>query len=138
MLQTRSGKRAAEAAMKIAVDMADEGPISQSEALLRIAPESLDQLLHPTLDPKADKILLARGLPASPGAASGQICPTADKAEQLANSGVKVILVRIETSPEDIHGMHAARWHLNSARWYDQPCGCGSTRGMGRACVSGR
>jgi len=136
MLQTRSGKRTAEAAMKIAVDMAEEGLISQSEALLRIAPESLDQLLHPTLDPKADKILLARGLPASPGAASGQICLTADKAEQLAASGVKVILVRIETSPEDIHGMHAAAGIL-TARGGMTSHAAVVARGMGRACVSG-
>ncbi len=112
--------------MKIAVDMAEEGLITQDEALLRIEPESLDQLLHPTLDPKATRQLLARGLPASPGAACGQICLTADKAEQLANSGVDVILVRIETSPEDIHGMHAAQGILTARGGMTKPCGCGS------------
>ena len=136
MLQTRNGKRTAEAAMKIAVDMAREGLISQSEALLRIEPESLDQLLHPTLDPQAEKSLLARGLPASPGAACGQICLTADKAEQLAASGVSVILVRIETSPEDIHGMHAAAGIL-TARGGMTSHAAVVARGMGRACVSG-
>ena len=136
MLQTRAGKRTAEAAMKIAVDMAEEGLITQDEALLRIEPESLDQLLHPTLDPKATRHLLARGLPASPGAACGQICLTADKAEQLANSGVDVILVRIETSPEDIHGMHAAQGIL-TARGGMTSHAAVVARGMGRACVSG-
>ena len=136
MLQTRAGKRTAEAAMKIAVDMAEEGLITQEEALLRIEPESLDQLLHPTLDPKATRHLLARGLPASPGAACGQICLTADKAEQLANSGVDVILVRIETSPEDIHGMHAAQGIL-TARGGMTSHAAVVARGMGRACVSG-
>ena len=122
--------------MKIAVDMAEEGLITQEEALLRIEPESLDQLLHPTLDPKATRHLLARGLPASPGAACGQICLTADKAEQLANSGVDVILVRIETSPEDIHGMHAAQGIL-TARGGMTSHAAVVARGMGRACVSG-
>jgi len=136
MLQTRAGKRTAEAAMKIAVDMAEEGLITQDEALLRIEPESLDQLLHPTLDPNATRHLLARGLPASPGAACGQICLTADKAEQLANSGVDVILVRIETSPEDIHGMHAAQGIL-TARGGMTSHAAVVARGMGRACVSG-
>ena len=136
MLQTRAGKRTAEAAMKIAVDMAEEGLISQDEALLRIAPESLDQLLHPTLDPKAERVLLGRGLPASPGAACGQICLTADTAEQLAATGVDVILVRIETSPEDIHGMHAAQGIL-TARGGMTSHAAVVARGMGRACVSG-
>ncbi len=136
MLQTRAGKRTAEAAMKIAVDMAEEGLITQDEALLRIEPESLDQLLHPTLDPNATRHLLARGLPASPGAACGQICLTADKAEQLANSGIDVILVRIETSPEDIHGMHAAQGIL-TARGGMTSHAAVVARGMGRACVSG-
>ncbi len=136
MLQTRAGKRTAEAAMKIAVDMAQEGLISQEEALLRIEPESLDQLLHPTLDPKAERHLLARGLPASPGAACGQICLSADKAEQLAATGADVILVRIETSPEDIHGMHAARGIL-TARGGMTSHAAVVARGMGRACVSG-
>ena len=136
MLQTRSGKRTAEAAMKIAVDMAAEGLITKEQALLRIEPESLDQLLHPTLDPDATKTLLARGLPASPGAASGEICLTADKAEQLANAGKSVILVRIETSPEDIHGMHAAAGIL-TARGGMTSHAAVVARGMGRACVSG-
>lgn len=136
MLQTRNGKRTAEAAMKIAVDMAAEGLISKEEALLRIEPESLDQLLHPTLDPKAEKHLLARGLPASPGAASGEICLTADKAEALAHAGKSVILVRVETSPEDIHGMHAAAGIL-TARGGMTSHAAVVARGMGRACVSG-
>ena len=136
MLQTRSGKRTAEAAMKIAVDMAKEGLISQDEALLRIEPESLDQLLHPTLDPHAEKTVLARGLPASPGAANGEICLTADKAESLAQAGKAVILVRIETSPEDIHGMHAAAGIL-TARGGMTSHAAVVARGMGRACVSG-
>ena len=136
MLQTRNGKRTAEAAMKIAVDMAAEGLISKEEALLRIEPESLDQLLHPTLDPNAEKHLLARGLPASPGAASGEICLTADKAEALAQAGKSVILVRVETSPEDIHGMHAAAGIL-TARGGMTSHAAVVARGMGRACVSG-
>ena len=136
MLQTRGGKRTAEAAMKIAVDMAEEGLITEEDALLRIEPESLDQLLHPTLDPNAPRDLLARGLPASPGAACGQICLSADKAEQLAASGVSVILVRIETSPEDIHGMHAAAGIL-TARGGMTSHAAVVARGMGRACVSG-
>ena len=136
MLQTRNGKRTAEAAMKIAVDMAEEGLITKEQALLRIEPESLDQLLHPTLDPNAPRDLLARGLPASPGAACGQICLTADKAEQLAASGVSVILVRVETSPEDIHGMHAAAGIL-TARGGMTSHAAVVARGMGRACVSG-
>src|SRR5579863_3164183 len=108
MLQTRNGKRTAPAALKIAVDMANSGLINRDEAIRRIEPMSLDQLLHPTLDPKAEKIVLARGLPASPGAASGAIVFSADEAEARAQKGEAVILVRIETSPEDIHGMHAA------------------------------
>ena len=104
--------------------------------MLRIEPESLDQLLHPTLDPAAERHLLARGLPASPGAACGQICLTADKAEQLAASGVAVILVRVETSPEDIHGMHAAQGIL-TARGGMTSHAAVVARGMGRACVSG-
>ena len=136
MLQTRNGKRTAEAAMKIAVDMAQEGLITTDEALLRIEPESLDQLLHPTLDPQAERDLLARGLPASPGAASGEICLSADKAEMLAGQGKKVILVRVETSPEDIHGMHAAAGIL-TARGGMTSHAAVVARGMGRACVSG-
>ena len=136
MLQTRSGKRTAEAALNIAVDMAAEKLITQEQAISRIAPESLDQLLHPTLDPDAEKTLIARGLPASPGAASGTITLTADEAEKRANAGEKVILVRVETSPEDIHGMHAAAGIL-TARGGMTSHAAVVARGMGRACVSG-
>ena len=136
MLQTRNGKRTAEAALKIAVDMAEEGLISREEAILRVQPEALDQLLHPTLDPKAEKNILVRGLPASPGAASGIIAMTADRAEQLAGQGEQVILVRLETSPEDIHGMHAAAGIL-TARGGMTSHAAVVARGMGRPCVSG-
>ena len=136
MLQTRSGKRTAEAALNIAVQMAEEELITESEALDRIAPESLDQLLHPTLDPDAARELIARGLPASPGAASGMIVLTADEAEKRANQGDKVILVRVETSPEDIHGMHAAAGIL-TARGGMTSHAAVVARGMGRPCVSG-
>ena len=136
MLQTRSGKRTAEAALKIAVQMAEEELITESEALDRVAPESLDQLLHPTLDPDATRELIARGLPASPGAASGMIVLTADEAEKRANQGDKVILVRVETSPEDIHGMHAAAGIL-TARGGMTSHAAVVARGMGRPCVSG-
>ena len=136
MLQTRSGKRTAEAALNIAVQMAEEELITESEALDRIAPESLDQLLHPTLDPDAARELIARGLPASPGAASGMIVRTADEAEKRANQGDKVILVRVETSPEDIHGMHAAAGIL-TARGGMTSHAAVVARGMGRPCVSG-
>src|SRR3546814_8560828 len=108
MLQTRSGKRTAKAALKIAVDMANEGLITQEEAIARVDPAALDQLLHPTLDPKAPRDVLTKGLPASPGAASGIIVLDADAAERRAELGEAVILVRIETSPEAIHVMHAA------------------------------
>src|SRR5260370_35993648 len=107
ILQSRTGKRTAPEALKIEVDMAREGLIDPFEAVRRIDPASLDQLLHPTLDPKAEKKVLAKGLPASPGAASGQVVFSAEDAEALAAKGHSVILVRIETSPEDIHGMHA-------------------------------
>ena len=136
MLQTRSGKRTAEAALNIAVQMAEEELITEFEALDRIAPESLDQLLHPTLDPDATRELIARGLPASPGAASGMIVLTADEAEKRANQGDKVILVRVETSPEDIHGMHAAAGIL-TARGGMTSHAAVVARGMGRPCVSG-
>ncbi|MGB2301227.1 MAG: pyruvate, phosphate dikinase [Candidatus Puniceispirillaceae bacterium] len=136
MLQTRSGKRTAEAALNIAVQMAEEELITESEALDRIAPESLDQLLHPTLDPDATRELIALGLPASPGAASGMIVLTADEAEKRANQGEKVILVRVETSPEDIHGMHAAAGIL-TARGGMTSHAAVVARGMGRPCVSG-
>jgi pyruvate,orthophosphate dikinase len=136
MLQTRSGKRTAKAAIKIAVDMVKEKLIKKEEALLRIDPKMLDTLLHPTLDPKAQKDIIAKGLPASPGAASGKITFSADDAEALKTQNQKTILVRLETSPEDIHGMNAAEGILT--------CRGGMTshaavvaRGMGKPCVSG-
>jgi len=136
MLQTRSGKRTAKASIKIAVDMVKEKLINKDEALLRIDPKMLDTLLHPTLDPKADKDIIAKGLPASPGAASGKITFSADDAEILKSQNQKTILVRLETSPEDIHGMHASEGILT--------CRGGMTshaavvaRGMGKPCVSG-
>ncbi len=136
MLQTRAGKRTAKAALKIAVDMAREGLISQEEAVSRIDPESLDQLLHPTLDPDAERDVITTGLPASPGAASGIVVFTADEAEELREQGKEVILVRIETSPEDIHGMHAAVGIL-TARGGMTSHAAVVARGMGRPCVSG-
>lgn len=136
MLQTRSGKRTAKASIKIAVDMVSEKLITKDEALLRIEPKILDTLLHPTLDPKAKKNVIAKGLPASPGAATGKVTFNADDAEQMKANNQNTILVRVETSPEDIHGMHAAVGILT--------CRGGMTshaavvaRGMGRACVSG-
>jgi pyruvate,orthophosphate dikinase len=136
MLQTRSGKRTASAAIRIAVEMVEEGLITEQEAVARIEPGSLDQLLHPTLDPKAERDVLARGLPASPGAASGRIVFTADKAEAQAATGARVILCRIETSPEDIHGMHAARGILTTRGGMTSHAAV-VARGMGRACVAG-
>ena len=136
MLQTRSGKRTAKAALKIAVDMANEGLITQEEAIARVDPAALDQLLHPTLDPKAPRDVLTKGLPASPGAASGIIVFDADAAERRAELGEAVILVRIETSPEDIHGMHAAKGIL-TARGGMTSHAAVVARGMGRPCVSG-
>jgi pyruvate,orthophosphate dikinase len=136
MLQTRSGKRTAKAALKIAVDMVAEGMISETEAVLRIEPESLDQLLHPTIDPSAARDLIANGLPASPGAATGKLVFDADEAERLGGSGEDVILVREETSPEDIHGMHAARG-IVTARGGMTSHAAVVARGMGRPCVSG-
>ncbi len=136
MLQTRSGKRTAKAALKIAVDMAAEGLISEEEAVLRVDPGALDQLLHPTLDPAAPRDVLTKGLPASPGAASGKIMFDADSAERAAAMGDAVILVRVETSPEDIHGMHAARGIL-TARGGMTSHAAVVARGMGRPCVSG-
>ena len=136
MLQTRSGKRTAEAALRIAVEMADEGLITKGQAVGRVNPDSLDQLLHPTLDPDAERVCLARGLPASPGAASGTIALTADEAEARAAKGEAVILVRVETSPEDIHGMHAAAGIL-TARGGMTSHAAVVARGMGRPCVSG-
>ncbi len=136
MLQTRSGKRTAKAALKMAVDMVGEGLIDEREAVLRIDPMALDQLLHPTLDPDAPRTILTTGLPASPGAASGKIVLDADMAEQHAARGDKVILVRVETSPEDIHGMHAAQGIL-TARGGMTSHAAVVARGMGRPCVSG-
>src|SRR5260370_30669879 len=108
MLQTRNGKRTAKAALLVAVEMANEGLLTREEAITRVEPSALDQLLHPTLDPNAKPAPLATGLPASPGAASGEIVFSADEAESLRQVGRKSILLRVETSPEDIHGMHAA------------------------------
>lgn len=136
MLQTRSGKRTAKAALKIAVDMANEGLITREEAILRVDPQALDQLLHPTLDPKAPRDVLTKGLPASPGAASGLAVFDSDTAEKRANAGDAVILIRVETSPEDIHGMHAARGIL-TARGGMTSHAAVVARGMGRPCVSG-
>ena len=136
MLQTRSGKRTAKAALKIAVDMANQGLITQEEAVARVDPNALDQLLHPTLDPNARRDVIAKGLPASPGAACGQAVFDADTAEKWAADGKAVILVRTETSPEDIHGMHAARGIL-TARGGMTSHAAVVARGMGRPCVSG-
>ncbi len=136
MLQTRNGKRTAAASLKVAVDMAREGLIDQKEAVQRVDPKALDQLLHPTLDPKAPRKLLSRGLPASPGAACGTVVFNADEAEARAAKGEAVILVRIETSPEDIHGMHAARGIL-TARGGMTSHAAVVARGMGRPCVAG-
>jgi pyruvate,orthophosphate dikinase len=136
MLQTRNGKRTAKAALKIAVDMVHEGLIDRKEAVARIVPASLDQLLHPTLDPKAERKVIAKGLPASPGAASGKVVFTADDAEKQARTGEKVILVRRETSPEDIHGMHAAEGILTSTGGMTSHAAV-VARGMGKPCVAG-
>ena len=136
MLQTRSGKRTAKAALKMAVDMAHEGLIDEATAVKRIDPMALDQLLHPTLDPTAPREVLTRGLPASPGAATGIIVFDADSAEHRAQMGEDVILVRVETSPEDIHGMHAAKGVL-TARGGMTSHAAVVARGMGRPCVSG-
>jgi len=136
MLQTRSGKRTAKAALKIAVDMAAEGLITRNEAVMRVDPSALDQLLHPTLDPKAVRDVIVKGLPASPGAASGIAVFDSDTAEKRAEQGQSVILVRTETSPEDIHGMHAAKGIL-TARGGMTSHAAVVARGMGRPCVSG-
>ncbi len=136
MLQTRGGKRTTKAALKIAVDMVAEGLISEEEAVGRVEPQGLDQLLHPTLDPDAERHIIGRGLPASPGAASGEVVFHADDAERLAKGGHSVILVRIETSPEDIHGMHAAEGILTSRGGMTSHAAV-VARGMGRACVAG-
>ena len=136
MLQTRNGKRTTQAALKIAVDMAGSGLIDQATAVSRIEPQALDQLLHPTLDPKARREVVAKGLPASPGAASGRLVFTADEAENEAAKGERVILVRAETSPEDIHGMHAAQGILTTRGGMTSHAAV-VARGMGRPCVAG-
>ena len=136
MLQTRSGKRTAESALKIAVDMVREGLIDKETAVSRVDPQALDQLLHPTLDPNAPKECIAAGLAASPGAATGEIAFSAEEAEKRAADGGSVILVRVETSPEDIHGMHAAKGIL-TARGGMTSHAAVVARGMGRPCVSG-
>ena len=136
MLQTRTGKRTAQAALKIAVSLVEEGVIDRAEAIRRIEPNSLDQLLHPMLDPAAKLNVLARGLPASPGAASGKLVFSAEEAESCASRGEAVILARVETSPEDIHGMHAARGIL-TARGGMTSHAAVVARGMGRPCVAG-
>ncbi len=136
LLQTRSGKRTAKAAMKIAVDMANEGLISKDEAIGRVDPAALDQMLHPMLDPAAERDIITTGLPASPGAASGKIVFDSDAAEDMALKGENVILVRVETSPEDIHGMHAAKGILTSRGGMTSHAAV-VARGMGRPCVSG-
>jgi pyruvate,orthophosphate dikinase len=136
MLQTRTGKRTAAASLRIAVEMAEGGLITRQEAVMRVNAQALDQLLHPTLDPKAPRTLLSKGLPASPGAASGAVVFSADDAEMRAAKGEAVILVRIETSPEDIHGMHAARGILTTRGGMTSHAAV-VARGMGRACVAG-
>ncbi len=136
MLQTRSGKRSAAASLRIAVEMAEEGLIDRNTAIMRVNPSALDQLLHPTLDPKAAKTIFAKGLPASPGAACGVIVFSADEAELRAGKGESVILARIETSPEDIHGMHAARGVLTTRGGMTSHAAV-VARGMGRPCVAG-
>ncbi|ODT29050.1 MAG: pyruvate, phosphate dikinase, partial [Kaistia sp. SCN 65-12] len=136
MLQTRSGKRTAKAALKVAVDMVRDGLITEAEAVARIDPASLDQLLHPTIDPKAARDVIGVGLPASPGAATGEIVFSSDEAEDLAKQGRKAILVRIETSPEDIHGMHAAEGILTTRGGMTSHAAV-VARGMGKPCVSG-
>ena len=136
MLQTRNGKRTPKAAIKIAVDMVKEDLITKEEAIMRIEPKQLDYLLHPMLDPKAEKKVIARGLPASPGAAVGKIVFSSEEAEELKKKGEKVILVRIETSPEDIHGMNAAEGVL-TARGGMTSHAAVVARGMGKCCVVG-
>ncbi len=136
MLQTRAGKRTARAALKIAVELADEGLITREEAVTRVEPTALDQLLHPTIDPTAERSVIATGLPASPGAAAGEIVFSADEAESMKAQGRKVILVRVETSPEDIHGMHAAEGILTTRGGMTSHAAV-VARGMGKPCVSG-
>jgi pyruvate,orthophosphate dikinase len=136
MLQTRSGKRTAKAALKIAVDMVGEGLVTKEEAVRRIDPASLDQLLHPAIDPRAERHVIGVGLPASPGAATGEIVFSSDEAEEGKQQGRKVILVRMETSPEDIHGMHAAEGILTTRGGMTSHAAV-VARGMGKPCVSG-
>ncbi len=136
MLQTRNGKRTAKAALRIAVELANEKLITREEAVARIEPASLDQLLHPTIDPDAERNVIATGLPASPGAASGEIVFSSDEAAKLKADGKKVILVRVETSPEDIHGMHAAEGILTTRGGMTSHAAV-VARGMGKPCVSG-
>src|SRR6266852_5785811 len=136
MLQTRAGKRTAKAALRIAVELADEGLIGRDDAVMRIDPGTLDQLLHPTIDPSAHRQIIATGLPASPGAASGEIVFSSDEAELMKTQGRKVILVRVETSPEDIHGMHAAEGILTTRGGMTSHAAV-VARGMGKPCVSG-
>jgi len=136
MLQTRSGKRTAKAALRIAVEMVEEGLITREEAVLRVDPAALDQLLHPMIDPSAERVVIGSGLPASPGAATGEIVFSSDEAEDLRAQGRKVILVRVETSPEDIHGMHAAEGILTTRGGMTSHAAV-VARGMGKPCVSG-
>jgi pyruvate,orthophosphate dikinase len=136
MLQTRSGKRTAKAAIRIAVELAQERLISRGEAVMRVDPAALDQLLHPTIDPAAERVVIATGLPASPGAACGEIVFSSEEAELLKSQGRKVILVRVETSPEDIHGMHAAEGILTTRGGMTSHAAV-VARGMGKPCVAG-
>ncbi len=136
MLQTRNGKRTAKAALRIAVELAQEKLISKQEAVTRVDPAALDQLLHPTIDPDAERKIIATGLPASPGAACGEIVFSSDEAELLRSQGHRVILVRVETSPEDIHGMHAAEGILTTRGGMTSHAAV-VARGMGKPCVSG-
>jgi pyruvate,orthophosphate dikinase len=136
MLQTRSGKRTAKAALRIAVELANEKLITREEAVARVEPQALDQLLHPTIDPSAERKVLAVGLPASPGAAAGEVVFSADDAETMKAQGRRVILVRVETSPEDIHGMHAAEGILTTRGGMTSHAAV-VARGMGKPCVSG-
>jgi pyruvate,orthophosphate dikinase len=136
LLQTRTGKRTAQAALKIAVDMVEEGIITKEEAILRVEPNQLNQLLHRRIDPKAKVEVIARGLPASPGAAYGKVVFTADEAEELGKEGERVILVRSETTPDDIHGMVEAQGVLTSRGGMTSHAAV-VARGMGKACVAG-
>ncbi len=136
MLQTRSGKRTAKASLRIAAEMANEGLLTREEAICRVDPASLDQLLHPTIDPEAARDIIGMGLPASPGAATGEIVFSSDEAEEMRAAGRNVILVRVETSPEDIHGMHAAEGILTTRGGMTSHAAV-VARGMGKPCVSG-